>query len=47
MLRGPDLRKFLAGPELGGGSFLNDGSPEEKASELQAVDTIHFKHREE
>ncbi len=48
MLRQPHLLKFLAGPELGGGSFLNDGSPEEKAAELRAVDgATHFKHAED
>lgn len=47
MLRRPDLLKFLAGPELGGGSFLNDGSPEEKAAELQGVSTTHYLHGEQ
>ncbi|MEW6073826.1 MAG: galactose-1-phosphate uridylyltransferase [Planctomycetota bacterium] len=46
MLRQPTLLKFLAGPELGGGSFLNDASPEEKAAELRAAETIHYKHAE-
>jgi UDPglucose--hexose-1-phosphate uridylyltransferase len=36
-LRKPDLRKYLAGPEIGGGNFLNDTSPESTAAELQAV----------
>ena len=44
MLRRPDLLKFLAGPELGGGSFLNDASPEDKAAELSAGGTTHYKH---
>ena len=35
-LRKPDLLKFLAGPEVGGGNFLSDTSPEEKAAELRA-----------
>jgi UDPglucose--hexose-1-phosphate uridylyltransferase len=43
-LRKPGLLKYLAGPEIGGGNFLNDTSPEEKAAELQAVSTIHYKH---
>ena len=34
-LRKPGLLKYLAGPEIGGGNFLNDTSPEEKAAELQ------------
>lgn len=46
-LRTPHLLKYLAGPELGGGSFLSDTSPEEKAAELQAQSTIHFKQRRE
>jgi UDPglucose--hexose-1-phosphate uridylyltransferase len=43
-LRTPTLLKYLAGPEIGGGNFLSDTSPEEKAAELQAVATIHYKH---
>ena len=35
-LRKPDLLKYLAGPEIGGGNFLSDTSPEEKAAELRA-----------
>ncbi|MFO0910157.1 MAG: galactose-1-phosphate uridylyltransferase [Isosphaeraceae bacterium] len=42
-LRKPDLLKYLAGPEIGGGSFLSDTSPEEKAAELRAVSTTHYK----
>jgi UDPglucose--hexose-1-phosphate uridylyltransferase len=34
-LRKPGLLKYLAGPEIGGGSFLADTSPEEKAAELR------------
>ncbi len=36
-LRRPNTLKYLAGPEIGGGNFLSDTSPEEKAAELQAV----------
>jgi UDPglucose--hexose-1-phosphate uridylyltransferase len=43
-LRKPGLLKYLAGPEIGGGNFLNDTSPEEKAAELQAVSLVHYKH---
>ena len=46
-LRKPNLLKYLAGPEIGGGSFLSDTSPEEKAAELQAVPRIHYKHASE
>lgn len=41
-LRKPGLLKYLAGPEIGGGNFLNDTSPEEKAAELQAVSSVHY-----
>jgi UDPglucose--hexose-1-phosphate uridylyltransferase len=42
-LRKPDLLKYLAGPEIGGGSFLSDTSPEEKAAELQASPERHYR----
>lgn len=42
-LRTPTLLKYLAGPEIGGGNFLSDTSPEEKAAELRAVSTVHYK----
>jgi UDPglucose--hexose-1-phosphate uridylyltransferase len=42
-LRAPNLLKYLAGPEIGGGSFLSDTSPEQKAAELRALSTIHYK----
>ena len=42
-LRKPGLLKYLAGPEIGGGNFLNDTAPEEKAAELQAVSNVHFR----
>jgi UDPglucose--hexose-1-phosphate uridylyltransferase len=41
-LRKPDLLKYLAGPEIGGGNFLSDTCPEEKAAELRAVSGIHY-----
>ena len=40
-LRRPSLLKYLAGPEIGGGNFLADTSPEEKAAELRAVPGLH------
>jgi len=43
-LRKPGLLKYLAGPEIGGGNFLNDTAPEAKAAELKAVSTTHYKH---
>jgi UDPglucose--hexose-1-phosphate uridylyltransferase len=42
-LRKPNLLKFLAGPEIGGGNFLSDTSPEEKAAELHVSSDIHYK----
>jgi UDPglucose--hexose-1-phosphate uridylyltransferase len=42
-LRRPNLLKYLAGPEIGGGNFLSDTSPEEKAAELRAAPEIHYK----
>ncbi len=40
-LRRPSLLKYLAGPEIGGGNFVSDTCPEEKAAELRAVPSIH------
>jgi UDPglucose--hexose-1-phosphate uridylyltransferase len=44
-LRRPNLLKYLAGPEIGGGSFISDTSPELTAAELRAVSLRHFKER--
>ena len=44
-LRKPDLLKYLAGPEIGGGNFVSDTTPEEKAAELRALPTVHYKQR--
>jgi UDPglucose--hexose-1-phosphate uridylyltransferase len=41
-LRKPDLLKYLAGPEIGGGDLLSDTSPEEKAAELRALPDVHY-----
>src|SRR5215204_2441483 len=43
-LRRPNLLKYLAGPEIGGGNFLSDTSPEEKAAELRDAPDVHYKH---
>ena len=43
-LRRPNLLKYLAGPEIGGGNFLSDTAPEEKAAELRAQPDVHYKH---
>ena len=42
-LRKPGLLKYLAGPEIGGGNFLNDTAPEDKAAELRATSTMHYR----
>lgn len=42
-LRRPNLLKYLAGPEIGGGNFLSDTTPEEKAAELRAAGEVHYK----
>jgi UDPglucose--hexose-1-phosphate uridylyltransferase len=42
-LRKPNLLKFLAGPEVGAGGFISDTAPEDKARELLAVSTTHYK----
>jgi len=42
-LRKPNLLKYLAGPEIGGGNFLSDTLPEAKAAELRAVSDVHYK----
>lgn len=42
-LRKPNLLKYLAGPEIGGGNFLSDTAPEEKAAELRAQSDVHYK----
>jgi len=41
-LRKPNLRKYLAGPEIGAGLYLLDAAPEEKAAELRAVAATHY-----
>ncbi len=42
-LRKPNLLKYLAGPEIGGGNFLSDTCPEDKAAELRGAAEIHCK----
>jgi UDPglucose--hexose-1-phosphate uridylyltransferase len=42
-LRKPNLLKYLAGPEIGGGNFLSDTRPEAKAAELLAVPDVHYR----
>ncbi|HVQ63280.1 MAG TPA: galactose-1-phosphate uridylyltransferase [Terriglobia bacterium] len=42
-LRKPNLLKYLAGPEIGGGNFLGDTLPEDKAKELRELSNVHYK----
>jgi UDPglucose--hexose-1-phosphate uridylyltransferase len=44
-LRRPNLLKYLAGPEIGGGNFLSDTWPDEKAAELAAAGGPHYLSR--
>lgn len=41
-LRQPGLRKFPAGPEIGGGNFMCDTIPEQTAADLLAVDPATY-----
>ena len=42
-LRKPDTMKYLAGPEIGGGSMTNESDPDEKAAELKAVSNVLYR----
>lgn len=42
-LRRPGLLKYLAGPEVGAGNFLNDTAAEDKAAELRGVPSVHYR----
>jgi UDPglucose--hexose-1-phosphate uridylyltransferase len=43
-LRQPNVLKYLAGPEIGGGNFISDTLPEEKAAELLKQSTEHYRY---
>jgi UDPglucose--hexose-1-phosphate uridylyltransferase len=45
-LRKPNLLKYLAGPEIGGGNFLSDTLPEVKADELRNAGGLHYRASE-
>ena len=45
-LRKPHLLKYLAGPEIGGGNFLSDTLPEEKAEELRRLPDVHYRQQQ-
>jgi len=42
-LRFPGVLKYLAGAETGGGVYLNDTSPEEKAEQFRQAPEVHYK----
>jgi UDPglucose--hexose-1-phosphate uridylyltransferase len=42
-LRKPDTLKYLAGPEIGGGSMTNESDPDERAAELRAAAGPHYR----
>lgn len=42
-LRKPDTLKYLAGPEVGGGSMTNESNPDLKAAELRALSSVHYR----
>lgn len=44
-LRNPTTLKYLAGPEIGGGSMTNESDPDEKAAELQATSPILYRRQ--
>ncbi|GCE25774.1 galactose-1-phosphate uridylyltransferase [Dictyobacter alpinus] len=44
-LRQPSRLKYLAGPEIGGGNFISDTLPEEKAAELLKQATVHYREQ--
>ena len=41
-LRRPQVLKYLAGPEIGGGNFLSDTAPEQTAAQLRSVPALHY-----
>ncbi len=41
-LRNPATLKYLAGPEVGGGSMTNESDPDAAAAELRSVAAIHY-----
>jgi len=45
LMRQPNLQKFLAGVESGGGHFLNDVDPDQAAGQLRDVSDQHYLSR--
>ena len=44
-LRKPDTMKYLAGPEIGGGTMTNESDPDAKAEELRNVSSVLYRKR--
>jgi UDPglucose--hexose-1-phosphate uridylyltransferase len=42
-LRKPDTMKYLAGPEIGGGTMTNESDPDVKAAELRGVSNVLYR----
>lgn len=42
-LRKPNLLKYLAGAEIGGGNYMLDAAPEATARELRALPEVHYR----
>lgn len=45
-LRKPNLLKYLAGAEIGGGNFMLDVAPEDTAQELRSLPDVHYREAE-
>jgi UDPglucose--hexose-1-phosphate uridylyltransferase len=43
-LRKPDTMKYLAGPEVGGGTMTNESDPDAKAAELRNVSSVLYRN---
>ena len=46
-LRKPGLQKFVAAAEIGGGNFLSDTAPEQKAEELRGMSNVHYQQHKD
>jgi len=42
-LRKPNLLKYLAGAEIGGGNYMLDVAPETTARELRELPEVHYR----
>jgi UDPglucose--hexose-1-phosphate uridylyltransferase len=44
-LRKPDTMKYLAGPEIGGGTMTNESDPDAKAAELRNLSSVLYRKK--